>query len=193
MTTPMTDQGFALFDTAIGRCGIAWTARGVVAVNLPEADERRTRSRLMRRCPQAREQAPPPAVARAIDGIVALLRGEAADLTAVALDLAAVPAFNAQVYAIARTIPPGRTMTYGDIAKRLRLSSDMPARDVGQAMGQNPFPLIVPCHRVVAAGGRSGGFSANGGVVTKLRLLAIEGAPVDGTLPLFERAPGRPA
>ncbi|HUI96738.1 MAG TPA: methylated-DNA--[protein]-cysteine S-methyltransferase [Xanthobacteraceae bacterium] len=186
----MTEPGFTLFDTAIGRCGIAWTTRGVLAVNLPEADERRTRARVMRRCPRAREQAPPPEVARAIDGIVALLRGEPADLTGVALDMAAVPPFNAQVYAVARTIPPGRTITYGEIGKRLDIAGD--AREIGQAMGQNPFPLIVPCHRVVAAGRKSGGFSANGGVVTKLRLLAIEGAEVDGTLPLFERAPGRP-
>jgi len=182
----MTDAGFTLFDTAIGRCGIAWTPRGVAAVNLPEADEQRTRARLMRRCPQALEQAPPPEVARAIAAIVALLRGEAADLTGVALDMAAVPAFNAQVYAVARTIRPGETMTYGDIAKRLGIDGD--AREIGQAMGRNPFPLNVPCHRVVAAGRKSGGFSANGGVVTKLRLLAIEGAQVDGTLPLFEGA-----
>ena len=183
----MTDTGFTLFDTAIGRCGIAWSASGVVAVNLPEADERRTRGRLMRRCPGAREQAPPPEVARAIDGMIALLRGTAADLTGVALDMAAVPAFNARVYAVARTIPPGQTMTYGEIGKRLGIESD--ARVIGEAMGRNPFPLIVPCHRVVAANRRSGGFSANGGVVTKLRLLAIEGAQVDGTLPLFEGAP----
>ncbi len=182
----MTDPGFTLFDTAIGRCGIAWTERGVVAVNLPEADERRTRARLRRRCPQASEQAPPPEILRAIDRIVALLRGEAADLTSVALDMAAVPTFNAQVYAVARTIPPGQTMTYGEIGKCLGIAGD--ARVIGEAMGRNPFPLIVPCHRVVAANRRSGGFSANGGVITKLRLLAIEGAEVEGTLPLFEGA-----
>jgi methylated-DNA-[protein]-cysteine S-methyltransferase len=182
----MTNQGFTLFDTAIGRCGIAWSERGVVAVQLPEADERRTRARLMRRCRGAGEQAPPPEVRRAIDGIVALLRGEAADLTWIVLDMAAVPPLNARIYAIARTIPPGVTMTYGDIAKRLDREAE--ARAIGQAMGQNPFPLIVPCHRVIAAGRKSGGFSANGGVLTKLRLLAIEGAQVDGTMPLFEGA-----
>ncbi len=183
----MMDRAYFLFDTAIGRCGIAWSARGITAVQLPEADERRTRARLLRRCPQAREETAPANVRRAIDGLVSLLRGEATDLSDIALDMDGVPPFNAQVYAVARTIPFGATLTYGEIAKRLGAGTD--ARAVGQAMGQNPFPLIVPCHRVVAAGRRSGGFSANGGVVTKLRLLAIDGAPVEGTLPLFEGAP----
>ncbi len=181
----MTDRGFTLFDTAIGRCGIAWSARGIVAVQLPEADENRTRARLLRRCSPAREQPAPVEVRRAVAGIVALVRGEAPDFFDVTLDMDGVPPFNAQVYAIARQIAFGATLTYGELAKRI---AGADARAVGQAMGQNPFPLIVPCHRVVAAGRRSGGFSANGGVVTKLRLLAIEGAQVEGTLPLFESA-----
>ena len=185
----MTDPGYALFDTAIGRCGIAWTARGIVATCLPETDERRTRARLARRCPGGNEQAPPPEVQRAIDRVVALLRGAADDLADIPLDMEGIPDFNARIYAIARTIPPGATLTYGEIAKRL--GTPELARDVGQAMGQNPFPPIVPCHRVVAAGGKTGGFSANGGVATKLRMLAIEGAQVDGTLPLFDRPAAR--
>jgi len=180
----MTDRGFALFDTTIGRCGIAWNERGIVAACLP-ADERRLRARLLRRCPGAVEQAPPPAVRRVVERVVALMRGEAEDLSDVALDMDGVPEFNAKIYAIARTVPPGTTITYGEIAKRLGQSD---ARDVGQAMGENPFAPIVPCHRVVAAGGKTGGFSATGGVATKLRLLAIEGAQVEGTLPLFEGA-----
>jgi methylated-DNA-[protein]-cysteine S-methyltransferase len=123
-------------------------------------------------------------VQRAIDRIVALLRGAADDLADIALDLDGIAEFNARVYAVARTIPPGATLTYGDIAGRL--GTPGLAREVGQAMGQNPFPPIVPCHRVVAAGGKTGGFSARGGVATKLRMLAIEGAQIDGTLPLFE-------
>jgi len=179
----MSDQGYALFDTAIGRCGIAWTPRGIVATCLPETDARRTRARLARRAPGGAEQSPPPAVQRVIDRVVALLRGAADDLADVALDMDGIPEFNARIYAIIRAVPPGETITYGEIAKRLGTAE---ARDVGQAMGQNPFPPIVPCHRVVAAGGKTGGFSARGGVATKLRMLAIEGAQVDGTLPLFE-------
>jgi methylated-DNA-[protein]-cysteine S-methyltransferase len=179
----MTDKGYALFDTPIGRCGIAWNARGIVATCLAEPDARRARARLARRCPGGDEQTPPPAVKRVIDRIVALLRGEADDLADVPLDMHGIPEFNARIYAIIRTVPPGETITYGEIAKRLGAAE---ARDVGQAMGQNPFPPIVPCHRVVAAGGKTGGFSAPGGVATKLRMLAIEGAQVDGTLPLFE-------
>jgi methylated-DNA-[protein]-cysteine S-methyltransferase len=181
----MTDRGFALFDTAIGRCGIAWDVRGIVAVQLPEAYERMTRTRLLRRDGPASEQLPPSWVQHAIDGIIGLFAGEAADLSGIVLDMDGVPPFNQRVYEIARTIPPGTTLTYGDIAARLG-AVDL-ARSVGQAMGQNPFPPIVPCHRVIAAGRKAGGFSANGGVETKLRLLAIEGAQVDGTCPLFER------
>jgi methylated-DNA-[protein]-cysteine S-methyltransferase len=183
----MTDPGFTLFDTAIGRCGIAWNARGIVAAQLPGTDEAKTRARLLRRCPQAWEEAPPPAVRHVIDRIVALLAGQAADLSEVTLDMEGVPPFNRRVYEIARTIPPGQTLTYGEIAAQL----DAPdARAVGQALGENPFPPVVPCHRVVAAGGKTGGFSAPGGVDTKLRLLAIEGAQVGGSCPLFDQPGG---
>ena len=123
---------------------------------------------------------------RAIDGITALLRGEARDLTGVAIDNEGVPEFNARVYAIARTIPPGETLTYGEIAERL--GDRTLAREVGTALGQNPCPLVMPCHRVLAAGGKTGGFSASGGVVTKLRLLSIEGAQPGGPT-LFDRLP----
>ncbi|KYF78074.1 cysteine methyltransferase [Sorangium cellulosum] len=174
----MTAHGFTLFDTAVGRCGIAWGGRGVVIVQLPEARDSETRARVLERLPGAREAAPPPDVQRALDGIVALLRGEASDLSAVALDMERVPPFHRRVYEVARTIPPGATLTYGDIAGRLGAPGS--ARAVGQALGRNPFPIVVPCHRVLAAGGRVGGFSGSGGVTTKLRLLAIEGAQASG-------------
>jgi methylated-DNA-[protein]-cysteine S-methyltransferase len=182
----MTDIDFALFDTAIGRCGIAWSARGVVAVQLPEADESRTCARLRRRFERMREASPPSAVRQAIEGIAALLAGEPRDLTDVTIDDADIPAFNRQVYAIVRTVPPGKTITYGEIAKRL--GDPLLARDVGQAMGENPTPIVMPCHRVLAAGGKTGGFSANGSVTTKLRLLTIEGAQPGGPT-LFDRLP----
>jgi methylated-DNA-[protein]-cysteine S-methyltransferase len=179
--------GFALFETAVGACGIAWGERGLIGVQLPESSEARTRARLGRRFPKAREAPPPPEVQRAVEGIVALLRGEARDLAEVALDLDGVPDFERRVYAVARTIAPGATLTYGEIATRLGAPGE--ARAVGEALGENPFPLVVPCHRVLAAGGKVGGFSANGGVATKLRLLTIEGART-GSLPLlFEDLP----
>lgn len=161
------------FATAIGRCGIAWSDRGVIGVQLPEASEMATRARLRRRFPDASEASPTPSIQSAIDGIVALLAGQdAGDLSDIDLDLRAVPAFNAAVYRVARTIPPGETLTYGEIAARL--NDPGAARAVGQALGANPIPIIVPCHRVLAAGGRAGGFSAPGGVMTKLKLLEIE-------------------
>ncbi len=180
----MSDVRFALFDTAIGRSGIAWSARGIVAVQLPLPSEAQTRGRLQQRYPSLIEAPPPAVVEAAITRMVALMDGHQNDLTDIALDLGDSPEFNRRVYAIAREILPGKTMTYGDIAKRLG-GVDL-SRQVGQAMGQNPCPIIVPCHRVLAAGGKPGGFSANGGVDTKLRMLAIEGAYVNHTPSLFD-------
>jgi methylated-DNA-[protein]-cysteine S-methyltransferase len=177
---------FALFETTIGCCSIVWSARGVAGVQLPEASEAATRARVLRRCPSAREAPPPSEILQAIGGIAALLRGEPRDLTGVTIDNEGTPEFNARVYAIARKIPPGLTMTYGAIAERL--GDRLLAREVGTALGQNPCPIIMPCHRVLAAGGKTGGFSASGGVMTKLKLLTIEGAQPDGPT-LFDRLP----
>jgi methylated-DNA-[protein]-cysteine S-methyltransferase len=182
---------FALFDTAIGRCTIAWSERGIVTVQLPECDDAERndaalRARLFRRHPCARETAPAAAAAQAIDGIAALAGGERRDLTCVVLDLTGVPEFDRSVYAVARTIGPGETLTYGAIAARL---GEPDPRRVGAAMGRNPCPVIVPCHRVVAAGGKTGGFSAPGGAATKRRLLAIEGAGRDEPT-LFDQCGG---
>jgi methylated-DNA-[protein]-cysteine S-methyltransferase len=170
----MAGRGVALFETAIGRCGIAWGGRGIAGVQLPEARESETRARLLRRFPDAREGAPPPDVRRAQAAIAALLRGEPRDLSGVELDMQGVPPFHRRVYEVARGIPAGSTLSYGEVAARL--GSPGSARAVGQALGRNPFAIVVPCHRVLAAGGRIGGFSANGGARTKLRLLEIEGA-----------------
>jgi methylated-DNA-[protein]-cysteine S-methyltransferase len=173
----MTQPGFTLFDTMIGRCGIAWTDHGVVAVQLPEASAQRTRERLLERLPYAQEAQPQPVVRGAMDGIVALLRGEPCDLSTVLLDMTSVPPFHRRVYDVARSIPPGVTLAYGEVAAEA--GSPGAARAVGQALRRNPFAIIVPCHRVVAAGGKVGGFSANGGITTKLRMLAAEGTHVD--------------
>jgi methylated-DNA-[protein]-cysteine S-methyltransferase len=164
---------FAVFDTEIGACGIAWGACGIMGVQLPEANVQLTRARLRRRFPEAHE-APPNAVAKsAVEGIILLLRGERINLSALPLDMRFVPPFHRRVYDAARQLEPGTATTYGALA--VQIGSPGAARAVGQALARNPFALIVPCHRVVAANGRTGGFSANGGVATKLRLLAIEG------------------
>jgi len=182
----MSTFSFTMFETAIGACAVVWSARGIAGVQLPEADEQATRARVTRRFAGVQEAAPPPDVQRAVVGIVALLVGEKRDLTDIAIDDEGQTEFNRRVYAIARKIPPGATMTYGEIAERL--GDKTLARAVGQAMGENPTPIIMPCHRVLAAGGKTGGFSASGGVVTKLRLLTIEGAEPNGPT-LFDRLP----
>jgi methylated-DNA-[protein]-cysteine S-methyltransferase len=175
---------FTMFKTALGPCAVAWAERGIVAVQLPQPDEAQTRVRLKQRYADCRESVPPSSVLATIERITALMEGEAVDLSQVELDLTAVPEFNRNVYAIARQIPAGKTLTYGDIARQL--GGVALSRDVGRAMGQNPCPVIVPCHRVLAAGGKPGGFSANGGVETKLKMLAIEGAYVNHTPSLFD-------
>jgi methylated-DNA-[protein]-cysteine S-methyltransferase len=182
----MSAPGFALFETAIGWCGIVWSERGVAGVFLPAKSERATRDRIRRRFPAAREEPAPADVQRAIDDIVVLTGGEPRDLRHVRIDLDGISDLQRRVYEVARTIPPGSTLTYGEIAGRL--GDRGLARDVGQALGENPFPIIVPCHRVLAAGGKIGGFSAPGGAGTKLRLLAIEGAQPGGPT-LFDHLP----
>jgi O-6-methylguanine DNA methyltransferase len=139
---------------------------------------------MQRRHPGARETLPPPDVQRAIETIAAHLRGEAADFSGIGLDMNGLPEFHRRVYEVARAIPSGETLSYGEIAARLGEPSA--AREVGRALGRNPFPIVVPCHRVLAAGGKTGGFSAPGGVATKLRLLAIEGARANGIPTLFD-------
>ncbi|HEY8121359.1 MAG TPA: methylated-DNA--[protein]-cysteine S-methyltransferase [Myxococcota bacterium] len=175
--------GFAIFGTALGAMGVAWSEHGIAGVFLPEASEAATRRRIARRLPGVHELAPGPEVARAIDGIRALLRGERPDLAGIALDLSAVPELHRRIYQVARTIPPGKTLSYGEVA--LRVGDKGLARDVGQAMARNPFSVVVPCHRVLGADGKLGGFSARGGTETKLRLLSIEGVQMAGTVPLF--------
>jgi methylated-DNA-[protein]-cysteine S-methyltransferase len=183
----MPVAGFTLFDTAIGPCGIAWGPRGIVGVRLPERHATATRERLQRRYPDVPAASPPPEVQRAIDDIIALLRGESRELTNVVLDMGGIPAFRQRLYAALRNIPAGSTITYSDLA--MRIGDGCTARDVGEAMGKNPFPIIVPCHRVLAANGKMGGFSAPGGVATKLRMLNIEQARTGNTPTLFDSLP----
>jgi methylated-DNA-[protein]-cysteine S-methyltransferase len=179
----MSALRFAVFPTALGSFGIAWGECGIVAIQLPEARQAVMRQRMLREFPDAQEALPPADVQVAIDGITGLLRGQRVDLAGIALDMARVPAFHRQVYEVARTVPPGTTTTYGEIAAQLGAPD---ARGVGQALAQNPFSVVVPCHRVLAAGGKLGGFSARGGVATKIRLLTIEGALAAPAPSLFD-------
>jgi methylated-DNA-[protein]-cysteine S-methyltransferase len=174
-----------VFETAIGACGLAWGPAGLVGVLLPERDSGRTRARVFQRFPDLAERDPPAAA----DRILAFLGGARDDLRDLALDTSRLGQFDARVYEEARAIPPGETMTYGALAARL--GDPGQARAVGQALGRNPWPIVVPCHRITAAEGRTGGFSAPGGRATKLRLLEIEGALAVDRLPLFA-GPGAP-
>jgi len=169
----MNATGFALFPTAIGPCGIAWNDHALTGVQLPEKDEPATRTRMQRRFPSTAETAPPPPVRDAIDAITALLEGEQRDLTELALDTSTIAPFERRVYEAARAIPPGTTVTYGELARRI--GEPTAAQAVGQALGRNPFAPVVPCHRIVSTDGTMHGFSATGGVTAKLRLLTIEG------------------
>lgn len=179
-------QHLAVFNTAVGPCGVVWRADDVIiGVHLPEADAAATARRMRRRFPKATSALLSPVVAVVIERIVVLLDGGDDDLADVAVDLAHMGELEQSVYAVARGLPPGSTLTYGEVATRL--GSPGLARAVGQALGRNPVPIIVPCHRVLAAGGAMGGFSANGGVDTKRRLLFIEGAIAAEPLRLFDQ------
>jgi methylated-DNA-[protein]-cysteine S-methyltransferase len=191
----MTRHGYAIFDTGIGRCGIAWGELGIVGVQLPEAREIETRRRVLQQYPEARELRPPASVEMAIEGITALLRGEPADLSRVRLDMSAIKYFNQRVYAFTRTIPHGETRSYAELAAGLKLSGAV--HSVTEALARNPFVILIPCHRVLEAGGYADRISPNAGAISKRRLLSIEGArgPASGkTLfdVLLPVAPPRP-
>jgi methylated-DNA-[protein]-cysteine S-methyltransferase len=190
----MAGRGYTIFDTGLGRCGIAWGDFGIIGVQLPEAREIETRRRLFRLYPEARELRSPLNVEIAIEGITALLRGQVSDLSEVALDMTGIPAFNQRVYEFTRTIPRGETRTYGEVAAKLRASGA--SHSVAQAISKNPFMIIVPCHRVLEAGSYADRISPNGGAISKRRLLSIEGAVSPSHKTLFDVllpvAPPRP-
>jgi methylated-DNA-[protein]-cysteine S-methyltransferase len=168
---------FCLFETTLGTGAIAWGDEGVVGIQLPESDAAHVRARMVRRFPDSQQRGEPtPDIAAAIQQMTLLLDGRPSDLSEVQLDMRRVPEFAQRVYAVARGVLAGQTATYGQIAARL--GDPLLAREVGQALAHNPFPIVVPCHRVLAAGGKLGGFSAAGGVATKQKLLAIERANV---------------
>ena len=175
-----------MLPTPIGTCALVWRGDRIVASLLPETDEPRLRTRVRDRFPEAEEAQPPAAIADAAAAITRLLEGELLDLSGLPIELEAVADFERRVYVAACAIPPGQVRTYGELAEAI--GSPCAARAVGVALGRNPFPIIVPCHRVLAAGGRSGGFSAPGGLATKFRMLQIEGAMREEAI-LFDSLP----
>jgi DNA-3-methyladenine glycosylase II len=179
----MKQTAYCLFETPLGTCGIAWSKPGdsgkplaVILFQLPEATRKLTEARIVRNSGAHQPSTPPTQIVAIIKRICKHLQGEGQDFRDITLDLGGVGSFAQQVYEAARRIPAGQTVTYGELAKAVNQPSA--ARGVGQALGKNPIPLIIPCHRVLAAGGKPGGFSAHGGQATKVRMLAIEGAAV---------------
>jgi len=176
-----------LFDTVLGVCGVAWNARGLCGVQLPEQNRAATERRLAAKCGSAGEAAPPTWVAALVVDIQNYLAGDRIDFSAVAVDLDGVDDFRRSIYLALRGVGFGRTTTYGELARLIGSTEWEAARDVGDAMGRNPMPLVIPCHRVLAAGNKLGGFSAYGGATTKQKLLALEGVHLDNAAP---RLPG---
>jgi methylated-DNA-[protein]-cysteine S-methyltransferase len=175
--------GYCLFDTVIGACGLAWSGRGVTTLQLPGAGRQRTERRLRQQRPEAKAAEPSPAARAAIAAITRYLAGERVDLTCVELDLAGIDPLRRRIYAAARSIGWGEVASYGEVAERAGCPGE--AREVGQAMAKNPVALVIPCHRVLAKGMKIGGFSAYGGVLTKRRLLALEGVSLGDDTPLL--------
>lgn len=171
----MTEYSYILFDTALGRCGLAWGGVGLRAVSFAHEDDAATVKRLRRRAPEAEEANSLPAeIEKLIDDIKALFNGEKRDLSYARLDTEGVDPFELSVFDQTKKIGPGELKTYGELARALGDVGQ--SRRVGQALGRNPFPIVVPCHRVVGADGAMTGFSAPGGAALKRRLLKIEGA-----------------
>lgn len=190
-----------LFDTPFGRCGLAWTEHGIRALQFPEATPALTVDRLWLSACGATDGRPtlagliargasgrPPLIEQAIADVRGLLEGHHVDLRGIALDQSHVSAFERRVYDAAREIPAGQTVTYGQLAQRI--ASPAASRAVGRALGRNPFVIIVPCHRILAAGGRPGGFSSHGGLVTKMKLLAVEATMTSRAPSLFDDEAG---
>jgi methylated-DNA-[protein]-cysteine S-methyltransferase len=180
MTNKKRHLSYALFDTALGRCAIAWSDRGVVRIQFPDASDAKAVRRLAMD-DELTAAEPPALVRRAIDAIRRHLDGDVQDFRDLTLDMSGVADFHLRVYKGARKVSPGRTVSYGELASSI--GSPGAARAVGQALGKNPLPIVVPCHRVLAANGKAGGFSAYGGLATKRRILSVEGVELGESAP----------
>jgi len=170
----MKNDSYAIFETRSGFCGIAWSDNGITRFQLPTGNAAATERLLLRRMSNAEAAKPTPEIAGVIEAVRRYFEGSAADFSDLKIDIGGQEDLFRQIYALARRLPWGHTTTYGALAKEI---GDDPrlARDVGQAMAKNPIPLIIPCHRVLAAGGKVGGFSAPGGAASKVRMLELEG------------------
>jgi len=166
---------YTVFDTMLGPAGIAWNDAGIIRFQLPSASAEGTRRHLLRRAPSAEEALPPPSIAQAVAAAQHYFAGEKVDFSDCTLDLAGQDDVTREIYAAARRVGYGETTTYAGLAKAIGREDWQAAREVGQAMAKNPVALIIPCHRVLAAGGKLGGFSAPGGAETKAKMLALEG------------------
>lgn len=188
-------MGYAIFDTAVGRCGIVWSDAGIVAVQLPEARELETRRRLFRLYPEAREMRPSAMIEIATQAIATALHGRDADFSEIALDMEGISLFDQRVYAFARAIPRGETRTYGEVATAIlrRTGAEI---QVAQAIASNPFMIVVPCHRVLETDRYADTISPYGGTISKRHLLSIEGTRPIASKTLFDVllpvAPPRP-
>lgn len=177
-----TTHHYCVFDTAAGFCAIAWSDAGIARFHLPTSTAEATERSLLRRIVDAAPATPPAEVSAVIEAAQHYFAGEKVDFSNVSLDLHGQDKFFLDIYAAARRIGWGQTTTYGSLAKELGAGPEA-ARDVGQAMAKNPVPLLIPCHRVLAAGGKLGGFSAPGGSATKQRMLEMEGRPAEQAKP----------
>ena len=175
-------HSYCIFETNGGFCGLAWSDRGITRFQLPTKTAEATERLLRRRMPDALPGTPTAEVAKAIAAVRKYFAGEETDFSGFTLDLGAQDPLFEQIYAAARRVGWGCTTTYGSLAKELGAGPEA-ARDVGQAMAQNPVALFIPCHRVLAAGGKVGGFSAPGGAAAKIRMLELEGVDVHPLIP----------
>jgi methylated-DNA-[protein]-cysteine S-methyltransferase len=177
----MSNLQYFMFETRSGFCSIAWSDAGIARFQLPAKSAEAAERMMQRRTPGAELGAPPPRVGKAIPAVKRYFEGNETDFTPIELDLDGQDEFFKRVYAAARRIKWGQTTTYGALAKALGGGPET-AREVGQAMASNPIPLIIPCHRVLAAGGKVGGFSAPGGAAAKIRMLGLEGVQVGSSI-----------
>jgi len=173
----MKADSYAVFETASGFCGIAWSESGITRFQLPTNNAAATERLLLRRIARAKAAEPTPHIAGVIDAVRRYFEGSKVDFSDLTLDLAGQDELFNKIYGLVRRLQWGQTTTYGALAKEIDADPRL-ARDVGQAMAKNPIPLIIPCHRVLAAGGKVGGFSAPGGAQSKVRMLQLEGIAV---------------